>query len=103
MSNEKSGPPGTRFEILFIPEILAFLCYIGNYLKVRQMTDPFKDYIQSLQTALATRNATEHTHRFALQALLEPLMVMSISKPRQEATEFVIPDMVVVLKGAVPL
>ncbi len=37
------------------------------------MTDPFKTYLQDLQTALAGGDATEHTHRPALKALLEAL------------------------------
>ena len=35
------------------------------------MPDPFKSYLQALQSALAAKDATEHTHRPALKALLE--------------------------------
>ena len=37
------------------------------------MTDPFKLYIQTLQADLARGNASEHTHRPDLKALLESL------------------------------
>ena len=33
--------------------------------------DPFKTYLQMLQRSLSTGTATEHTHRPALQDLLE--------------------------------
>ena len=34
---------------------------------------PFHDYIEALQKKLALGDATEHTHRPALQALIESL------------------------------
>ncbi len=49
------------------------------------MTDPFKTYLQSLQTDLARGNATEHTHRPALKTLLESLgeRLTATNEPRQ--------------------
>jgi len=39
--------------------------------KVAVTDDPFKIYLQALQSALAAGDATEHTHRPALKGLLE--------------------------------
>ena len=44
-----------------------------DHLRFYPMSDPFKQYLTSLQTALAAGDATEHTHRPALKALLEAL------------------------------
>ena len=60
------------------------------------MTDPFKTYIQSLQTDLARGNASEHTHRPALKILLESLgeRLTATNEPRQ-VTDCGKPDMAV--------
>jgi len=67
------------------------------------MLDPFKDYLQSLQTALSAGDATEHTHRPALKALLEALEpgVTATNEPKQ-VTDCGKPDMAV-RRGLVPL
>ncbi len=67
------------------------------------MTDLFKIYLQSLQTALAAGDSTEHTHRPALKALLEALEpgVTATNEPKQ-VTDCGKPDMAV-RRGAVPL
>lgn len=67
------------------------------------MLDPFKDYLQSLQTALAAGDATEHTHRPALKVLLESLgeRITATNEPKQ-ITDCGKPDMRV-LRGPVPL
>ena len=60
------------------------------------MTDPFKIYIQTLQADLARGNASEHTHRPALKALIESLgeRLTATNEPRQ-VTECGKPDMAV--------
>lgn len=60
------------------------------------MTDPFRIYLHSLQTALAAGNATEHTHRPALKILLESLEagIMATNEP-QQATTCGKPDMAI--------
>jgi hypothetical protein len=47
--------------------------------------DPFRTYLQELQRNLSTGSATEHTHRSALQALLEALGdgVQAINEPQR--------------------
>ncbi len=67
------------------------------------MTEPFKFYIQALQTALAAGDSTEHTHRPALKAFLEALEpgVTATNEPKQ-VTDCGKPDMAV-RRGAVPL
>jgi len=46
--------------------------------------DPFKTYLQKLQQSLSTGAATEHTHRLALQYLLEAVSdgVSAINEPK---------------------
>ena len=65
--------------------------------------DPFKTYLQSLQTALAAGDATEHTHRPALKALLEALEpgITATNEPKQ-VTDCGKPD-IAVRRGPVPL
>jgi len=60
------------------------------------MNEPLKDYIRSLQSALAMGNASEHTHRPALKALLESLgeRLTATNEPRQ-ITDCGKPDMAV--------
>jgi len=60
------------------------------------MTDPLRIYLHSLQTALAAGNATEHTHRPALKALMEALEagITATNEPRQ-ITDCGKPDMAV--------
>ena len=60
------------------------------------MTDPFRIYLHSLQTALAAGNATEHTHRPTLKDLIEALEagITATNEPRQ-VTECGKPDMAV--------
>lgn len=67
------------------------------------MSDPFKQYLTSLQTALAAGNATEHTHRPALKTLLESLgeRLTATNEPRQ-VTDCGKPD-ISVKKGPVLL
>jgi len=57
---------------------------------------PFRKYLQDLHTALAAGNASEHTHRPALKALLESLgeHLTATNEPRQ-VTECGKPDMAV--------
>jgi len=49
------------------------------------MNEPLKDYIRSLQSALAMGNASEHTLRPVLKALLESFgkHLMATNEPRQ--------------------
>ncbi len=70
---QKFGRHGTRLEIFFISKILAVLCYKGTAPQVNAVKDPFKTYLQALQTALTGGDASEHTYRTALKALLEAL------------------------------
>lgn len=67
------------------------------------MTDPFKTYLQSLQTDLARGNATEHTHRPALKALIEALgeRLTATNEPKQ-VTDCGKPD-IAVYRGPVLL
>ena len=60
------------------------------------MSDPFKEYLHALQTALAAGNATEHTHRPALKTLIESIEagVTATNEPKQ-ITECGKPDMAV--------
>lgn len=66
------------------------------------LQDSFKIYLQALQNALAAGDATEHTHRPALKALLEVLEpgVTATNEPKQ-VTDCGKPDMAV-RRGAVP-
>jgi len=68
------------------------------------MPDPFKDYVQALQTALAAKDATEHTHRPALKTLLESVdpTIRATNEPREDVTTCGKPDMRV-SRGAVPV
>jgi len=67
------------------------------------MTDSFKTYLQALQTALAAGDATEHTHRPALKALLEaPEPGVTATNEPKQVTDCGKPDMAV-RRGAVPL
>ena len=67
------------------------------------MKDPFKTYLQALQTALAGGDATEHTHRPALKGLLEALEPrVTATKEPKKYTDCSKPDMRV-FKGLVPL
>jgi hypothetical protein len=56
------------------------------------MTNPDSLYLQELQRNLSTGSATEHTHRAALQALLEALgdEVQAINGPQR--VECGVPD-----------
>jgi len=47
------------------------------------MPDPIKAYLKQIEAALAAGNATEHTHRPALKALIEALApgVTAINEP----------------------
>jgi hypothetical protein len=67
------------------------------------MTEPFKDYLQSLQKDLLGGDSTEYTHRPALKTLLESLAegIRASNEPKQ-LTECGKPDMTV-SKGLVRL
>ena len=51
------------------------------------MPDPIKAYLKQIEAALAAGNATEHTHRPALKALVEALApgVTAINEPQRIA------------------
>jgi len=68
------------------------------------MIDPFKTYLKDLRNNLVNKDATEHTHRPALKALLESLQdgIRATNEPRQEITALGKPDMRV-SRGPVPL
>lgn len=68
-----------------------------------QASNALKEYLRTVESALKQGNATEHTHRPALEALLEALGgqgVDAINEPRQIACGA--PDFIVV-RGTVPL
>lgn len=48
-------------------------------------TSPLKDYLQKIQSTYATGDATEHSHRSTLEALLEALGddIQAINEPRR--------------------
>ncbi|MBM4466873.1 MAG: DNA methyltransferase, partial [Chloroflexi bacterium] len=49
--------------------------------------DAFRDYLRTIEKSLATGSATEHTHRFALKALLEAVGedITAINEPQRIA------------------
>ena len=51
------------------------------------MPDPIKPYLKQIEAALAAGNATEHTHRPALKALVEALApsITAINEPQRIA------------------
>ena len=59
----------------------------------------FKDYLQAIENALQAGNATEHTHRPALKALLESLdlQVTAINEPQRIACGA--PDFIITRNG----
>lgn len=68
-----------------------------------QASNALKEYLRNVESALKQGNATEHTHRSALEALLEALGgqgVDAINEPRQ--IDCGAPDFIVV-RGTVPL
>jgi predicted helicase len=61
--------------------------YLIFYLQGDSMSDYINQYLKQIETALAAGNATEHTHRPALKALLESLgeQVTATNEPRRIA------------------
>ena len=51
------------------------------------MPDPLKPYLKAIEAALAAGNATEHTHRLALKALIEALGpgITAVNEPKSIA------------------
>jgi len=51
------------------------------------MPDPVKAYLKQIEAALAAGNATEHTHRPALKALIEALGpgITAVNEPKSIA------------------
>lgn len=66
------------------------------------MTAPFTEYLSRVQEAFAAGNATEHTHRPALKALVEALdpSVVAVNEPKRMQCGS--PDFVVT-RGRIPV
>ncbi len=62
---------------------------------------PLQDYLHAIGKGLEAGNATEHTHRPALKALIEELAAGIIATNEPQRTECGAPDFVV-SKGASP-
>ena len=60
------------------------------------MLDPIKAYLKQIEAALTAGNATEHTHRPALKALIEALApgVTAVNEPQRIVCGA--PDLVIV-------